>query len=187
VVDDAPACLGSIDHAHPEPLDCGFLGGADPRHSPSDLPDSASARSSVAVITVICWQADPCGSSPKKTRPCRCPARRTPESRSCPQRCHHISRGVDGGFTLRDSTGISQGSIASYDAVMATRPDYYIVTFDTDQRPYPWAWELRRRGKPMGVRIRESGYQSRAAAEFAGKRALAEFLEALAKEERRTR
>ena len=70
---------------------------------------------------------------------------------------------------------------------MATRPDYYIVTFDTDQGPYPWAWELRRRGKPMGVRIRESGYQSRAAAEFAGKRALAEFLEALAKEERRTR
>jgi hypothetical protein len=39
----------------------------------------------------------------------------------------------------------------------------------------------------MGVRIREKAYQSQTAAEFAGKRALAEFLEALAKEERRTR
>ena len=70
---------------------------------------------------------------------------------------------------------------------MATEPDYYIVTFDTDRGPFPWAWELRRRSKPMGVRIREKGYQSQTAAEFAGKRALAQFLEALAREERRTR
>jgi hypothetical protein len=70
---------------------------------------------------------------------------------------------------------------------MATEPDYYIVIFDTDRGPYLWAWELRRRSKPMGVRVRENGYQSQTVAEFAGKRALAEFLEALAKEERRTR
>ena len=67
---------------------------------------------------------------------------------------------------------------------MATEPDYYIVTFDTDRGPYPWAWELRRRSKPMGVRVRENGYQSQTAAKFAGRLALAEFLEALAKEER---
>src|SRR5262245_65529560 len=36
VVDNAPACLGSIDHAHPEPLDGSLLGGADPRHTTSD-------------------------------------------------------------------------------------------------------------------------------------------------------
>src|SRR5215475_6393417 len=36
VVDNAPACLGSIDHAHPEPLDGSLLGGADPRHPTSD-------------------------------------------------------------------------------------------------------------------------------------------------------
>jgi hypothetical protein len=36
----------------------------------------------------------------------------------------------------------------------------------------------------MGVRVRENGYLSQTAAEFAGSRALAEFLEALAKEER---
>jgi hypothetical protein len=68
---------------------------------------------------------------------------------------------------------------------MATEPEYYIVIFATDDRgPYPWGWELRRRSKPMGVRVREKGYQSQTAAEFAGSCALADFLEELAKEER---
>src|ERR1700745_3774721 len=88
---------------------------------------------------------------------------------------------------LRTSTPLRAPILVDYDAGMATEPDYYIVTFDMDRGPYPWAWELRRRSKPMGVRIREKAYQSQTAAEFAGKRALAEFLEALAKEERRTR
>jgi hypothetical protein len=44
---------------------------------------------------------------------------------------------------------------------MATAPDYTIVTIETDERPYPWRWE------------------------YAGGQALAKFLEALAKEERR--
>jgi hypothetical protein len=75
----------------------------------------------------------------------------------------------------------------SYDDVMATEPDYYIVTFDTDRGPYPWSWELRRRSSSMGVRIGSSGYQSQTAAEYAGKVALARFLDQLAKEERRDR
>src|SRR3974377_1305440 len=66
---------------------------------------------------------------------------------------------------------------------MATEPDYYIITFDTDRGLFPWAWELRRRSKPMGVKIREKGYQSQTAAEHAGKRALEDFLRALAQEE----
>jgi hypothetical protein len=69
---------------------------------------------------------------------------------------------------------------------MATEPDYYFATFDTDRGLYPWAWELRRRSSPMGVRIGNKGYQSQTAAEFAGNRALAEFLGALAIEERRS-
>ena len=36
----------------------------------------------------------------------------------------------------------------------------------------------------MGVRVRENGYQSQTVAEYAGRLALAEFLEALAKEEK---
>jgi len=68
---------------------------------------------------------------------------------------------------------------------MATTPDYYIETFDTGARPYPWSWELRRRSQPMGVRFGSGGFQSQAAAEFAGKQALERFLDELAKEERR--
>jgi hypothetical protein len=39
----------------------------------------------------------------------------------------------------------------------------------------------------MGIRIGSGGYQSETAAEFAGKRELEKFLDALAKEERRAR
>jgi hypothetical protein len=70
---------------------------------------------------------------------------------------------------------------------MATEPDYYIVTFDAGQGPYPWRWELRRHSGPMGIRLGSSGYQSQAAAEYAGKRQLEDFLKALAKEDRQRR
>jgi hypothetical protein len=68
---------------------------------------------------------------------------------------------------------------------MATESDYYIVTFETDERRHPWGWEIRRHSKPMGVKISEGSYQSRTAAEYAGKMALVSFLEALAREGRR--
>jgi hypothetical protein len=70
---------------------------------------------------------------------------------------------------------------------MATKPDYYIFTFQTDQRPFPWRWEIRRNSKPMGVKIGAGGYQSQSAAEFAGKNALERFLIDLCEEERRRR
>jgi hypothetical protein len=72
-----------------------------------------------------------------------------------------------------------------YAAYMAMEPDYYIETIDTGARPHPWRWEMRRRSKPMGVKIGAGGYQSEASAEFAGKQALERFLEELAREERR--
>jgi hypothetical protein len=74
-----------------------------------------------------------------------------------------------------------------YAAYMATEPDYYIETIETGARPHPWRWELRRRSKPMGVRVGSGGYQSKASAEFAGNRALERFLEELAREDRRKR
>jgi Protein of unknown function (DUF3622) len=70
---------------------------------------------------------------------------------------------------------------------MATEPDYYIATFDTGARPHSWRWELRRHSSPMEVIVGRSGFQSQAAAEFAGKQVLEEFLTELAKEERRRR
>jgi hypothetical protein len=46
-------------------------------------------------------------------------------------------------------------------------------------------WEIRRKSRPLGVRLTRDGFQM--AASFAGKRALADFLSALSKEERRSR
>jgi hypothetical protein len=68
---------------------------------------------------------------------------------------------------------------------MATEQDYYIVAFNTGQAFFPWRWELRRRSSPMGVTVGRSGYHSRAAAEYEGKRFLEGFLRLLAREERK--
>ena len=75
--------------------------------------------------------------------------------------------------------------LLAYFLPMATEPGYYIAIFDTGARPNPWRWELRRRSSPMGVIVGRSGYHSQAAAEYAGKPVLEDFLTALAKEERR--
>ena len=64
--------------------------------------------------------------------------------------------------------------------------EYYIVTSRDGERPKAWCWEIQRRSKPMGVKLSGDGFQSEAAAEFAGKRALAELLQAVSKEELRT-
>jgi hypothetical protein len=64
--------------------------------------------------------------------------------------------------------------------------EYYVVTSRDGERAKAWCWEIQRRSKPMGVKLSGDGYQSEAAAEFAGKRALAEFLRALSNEELRT-
>jgi hypothetical protein len=66
------------------------------------------------------------------------------------------------------------------------KSDYYIVTYiRLIPPPQSWHWEIRRSRNPMGVRVTEGGYQTRMAAEYAGKRELAQFLDLLAKEERR--
>ena len=70
---------------------------------------------------------------------------------------------------------------------MPAPSDYYLVTFTTNERPYTWAWEIKRRSKPMDIRYTDSGFESQAAAEIAGGQELEEFLEALAKEEKRKR
>ncbi|MDI4236990.1 hypothetical protein OZ411_29690 [Bradyrhizobium sp. Arg237L] len=62
--------------------------------------------------------------------------------------------------------------------------EYYIVTLSDDCRSV-WRWEIKRRGAPMGVRVTGDGYSSQRAAEEAGKHALAEFLLAVASEQKR--
>jgi hypothetical protein len=70
---------------------------------------------------------------------------------------------------------------------MTEHPDYYLFTSRTNEHPAQWGWEIRRRSSPMGVKLREDGYQSASAALFAGNKALSEFLTELAKNERRSR
>ena len=70
---------------------------------------------------------------------------------------------------------------------MIKQSDYYLITFTTNERPYSWAWEIKRRGKPIDLRYTDSGFESQATAEIAGARLLKEFLEALAEEEKRKR
>ena len=72
---------------------------------------------------------------------------------------------------------------------MATDPinDYYVITSLRVGHPDRWSWEICRKSKPLGIKMIVDGFQSQMAAEFAGKRALANFLTDLCKEERRVR
>lgn len=63
--------------------------------------------------------------------------------------------------------------------------DYYVVTFRTGPAMDVWAWEIRRRNKPMGVKLGGTGFRSDEAAIYAGKRELTLFLDDLEKEARR--
>ena len=72
---------------------------------------------------------------------------------------------------------------------MADHPinDYYVITSLRVRHPDRWSWEIRRKSKPLGIKMTGDGYQSDTAAKFAGKRALAEFLTELSREEKRPR
>jgi hypothetical protein len=67
-----------------------------------------------------------------------------------------------------------------------TNTDYYQFTSRRGEHPERWSWEIRRKSTPLGIKLGGDGYQSESAAQFAGKRALDEFLSELAKEERRS-
>jgi hypothetical protein len=63
--------------------------------------------------------------------------------------------------------------------------DYYVVTSRQGEHPHCWSWEICRKSTPLGIKMTVDGFQSEIAAQFAGKQALAEFLAALSKEEKR--
>jgi hypothetical protein len=65
------------------------------------------------------------------------------------------------------------------------RDDYYVITFRRGEYPDRWSWEILRKSKPLGIKMTAGGFQSEMAAQFAGKRALADFLSELSKEEQR--
>jgi hypothetical protein len=63
--------------------------------------------------------------------------------------------------------------------------DYYVQTSRRGEYPDQWSWEIRRKSKPLGIKLTGDGYHSDQAAELAGKQALADFLLDLAEEEKR--
>jgi len=61
----------------------------------------------------------------------------------------------------------------------------HVITSRTRERPNRWSWEIRRKSQPLGIKMTGDGFQSEMAAQFAGKRTLAEFLDDVLKEEKR--
>jgi hypothetical protein len=43
-----------------------------------------------------------------------------------------------------------------------------------------WSWEIRRKRRPLGIRLREGGFRSYQAAQMAGRTALEDLLNGLA-------
>jgi hypothetical protein len=61
--------------------------------------------------------------------------------------------------------------------------DYSLVITCRDRMKGPWSWEIRRKLKPLGIRIYESDFKTEATARIAGEKALKEFLDRLSREE----
>jgi hypothetical protein len=62
------------------------------------------------------------------------------------------------------------------------RRSFYVVVSRTGDDQNSWYWEIRRKRRPMGVRLWECGFRSYSAAQQAGKYALEDFLNGLSME-----
>ena len=56
------------------------------------------------------------------------------------------------------------------------RKSFYVAVFRNGNERNAWCWEIRRKWRPMGVRLREGGFGSYGAAQSAGRTALEDFL-----------
>lgn len=59
------------------------------------------------------------------------------------------------------------------------RRSFYVLVSWSGNAQEGWFWEIRRKRKPMGVRLRESNFPSHHAAYQAGRIALEDFLNGL--------
>jgi len=62
------------------------------------------------------------------------------------------------------------------------RRSFYLVVSRDDKDS--WYWEIRRKRRPMGVRLWEGDFRSYSVAQLAGKRALEDFLNGLSMDAR---
>ena len=59
----------------------------------------------------------------------------------------------------------------------------YFVSITRGGKPPQWQWEIKRRPKPLGVKICTDGFRSEKAARLAGEKALKEVLDGIAREQ----
>jgi hypothetical protein len=62
------------------------------------------------------------------------------------------------------------------------RKAFYVVVYRNDDDRDSWCWEIRRKRRPMGIRLSEGGFRSERAAQLAGKHALEDLLNGLVME-----
>jgi hypothetical protein len=62
----------------------------------------------------------------------------------------------------------------------SSRRSFYVAVSRKGSGQNPWCWEIRRKRRPMGVRLWQAGFRSHRAAQLAGKDALEDFLNGLA-------
>jgi hypothetical protein len=62
------------------------------------------------------------------------------------------------------------------------RKSYYVVVSRSGDEQDCWYWEIRRKRRPMGIRLSEGGFASEHAAQLAGKHALEDLLNRLVME-----
>jgi hypothetical protein len=64
------------------------------------------------------------------------------------------------------------------------RRSFYVAISRIGSDQDSWCWEIRRKRRPMGVKLREGGFRSYQAAHLAGRQALEDFLNGLSIEAR---
>ena len=59
----------------------------------------------------------------------------------------------------------------------------YFVSITSSGKPPQWQWEIKRRPKPLGIKLYANGFRSEKAAKLAGEKALRELLDGIAREQ----
>ena len=59
----------------------------------------------------------------------------------------------------------------------------YFVSITSGGKPPQWQWEIKRRPKPLGIKLYANGFKSENAAKLAAEKALRELLDGLAREQ----
>jgi len=59
----------------------------------------------------------------------------------------------------------------------------YFVSISSAGKPPEWRWEIKRRPKPLSIKLYANGFKSENAAKLAGEKALKELLDGIAQEQ----